>query len=149
MGEEMRSNREGLERVMNRLSPRSVLANPTLDAFAIPEEGSHRITALNDTPPDPIGGDSIARSSTSGLISGRDPFNPDVAFDVPQTSLTAKGLSKATIEARSGEDENLKNSRPNHGHGRIKSCTQCRLHKVLSHFLSSSEVRLTRLSDEV
>ena len=141
--------REGLERVMHRLSPRSVSANPTFDAMAISGEVNHRIPTPNDSLPGPVGGDSIMRSSTSELASGRGPFNPEFALDVSQTSLPATGLNTAASEAASGEDEILKRGRPTRDHSRIKSCTQCRLHKVLSSSLSPPEIKLTRLLDEM
>jgi len=145
----MRSMMEDFERAMHRLPPPTVSQNPTVDAVAIPEETNHRISTPNDTLPDSIVNDSITRPSASQLVSDGGPFNAEIAFDVSQASLPANGLATAASETGSEEDEVLKERRSRRDNRRIKSCTHCRRHKVLSRSLSLSEIKLTRLLDEM
>jgi hypothetical protein len=149
MSAEMRGMREGLDRVMHSLTPRGVSVNPAFDAVAISREANHRIPASNDILPDPMSANSIARPSTSELVLGRGQFNPEFALDMSQTRLPAKGLNTAASEAASGDDEVLKRRRLGLDHGRMKSCTQCRLHKVMSRSLSPQGIKLTRLLDQM
>jgi hypothetical protein len=131
----MRGMREDLERLTERLTPRSMSANPAFNPTAFPGEANHRVPTPNDTLPDPMHGDSIAQLSTSELVSGGGLFSSEFAFDMSQASLPAKGLSTTASEAASGEDEGSNRRRLSRENGRIKSCTQCRLHKVLSRSL--------------
>ena len=128
----MRSKRKGLERVMHRLSPRSLSENPTFDAFAISEEGNHPVPTANNILPDPMVNDGITGSSASKLVSNAGRFSSEFAFNMSQASPPANDLSTAASEAGSGSGEVSNQRRLSRGHGRIKSCIQCRQHKVLS-----------------
>jgi hypothetical protein len=143
MTAEMRSMREGLQRVMHRLSPHGVSANASFEGITVLGEGNDPINVSINTPPDTMGGGSITQSSTTELVSSGDTFNVDFPFDASQTSLPANGLSEAASEAASGDDEVSKRRRLSGNHDRVKSCTQCRLHKVRYPFFSSTKGRLT------
>jgi len=149
MSSEIRIMREGFERVIHRLPAPTASQVPTFDANAIPEEANHQILTPKDTLLEPMVNDNTTRSSASQLISDRGPFYSEIAFDVSQTTLPANGLSRAASGISSGDDEVLKDRRLSRDNRRIKSCTHCRRHKVLSRSLLLSELKLIWLLDEM
>ena len=149
MTAEMRSMRDGLQRVMHRLAPHCVPANESFEAIPISGDAIDQIIISTNTPMDTMGGDSVTRPSTTELVSTGGALNADFPFDASQKSLPANGLSEAASEAASGDDEVSKRRRFSRNHGRVKSCTQCRLHKVRFPFLTSTKWRLSQCLDEV
>lgn len=118
-----------LDGIMHGVSPRRVSATQAFDAIAIPAPGNPQIAAFNDPLPDLSSGKINMTCSSNGFITEEGSSNTQCPLNTSHTKPLVAYLNTAPSDTPRGGDKHSRLLRRDHS--RIKSCTSCRLHKVL------------------